>query len=80
MPGAPGTLSVEVAGERLDVDDLVGAEAEIVDDLGRADAPLLAVAGSRVEHRHARADELHQVLVGRDDQHVGAARRAPGVA
>ena len=44
MPGAPGTLSVEIAGQRLDVDDLVRADAEIFDDLGEADAPLLAGA------------------------------------
>ena len=61
-----------IAGERLDVDDLVGAEAEIGDDFVRADAPLLAIARGRVEHRHARPDELHEVLVGGDDQHVGA--------
>ena len=69
-----GHVVGRIAGERLDVDDLVGAEAEIIDDLGRADAPLLAVAGSGVEHRDAGPDELHQVLVGRDDQHVGALR------
>ena len=42
MPGAPGTLSVEFAGQRLDVDDLVGPDAEIFDHLGGADLPLLA--------------------------------------
>ena len=31
-----------IAGERLDVDHLVGADAEIFDDLRRADPPLLA--------------------------------------
>ena len=79
MPGAPGTLSVEIAGERLDVDHPVGADAEIFDFTSAdAEAPLLARAGdaclarSRVVHRHARLDELHEVLVGGDDEHVGA--------
>ena len=67
-----------IAGERLDVDHPVRADAEIFDHLGRAEAPLLAracdacLARSRVVHRHARLDELHEVLVGRDDEHVGA--------
>ena len=62
-----------IAGERLDVDHLVGAGAEIGDDFVGADAPLLAIARGGVEHRDPGLDELHQVLVGRDDQHVGAA-------
>ena len=62
-----------IAGERLDVDDLVGAAAEIGDDLVGADPALLALARGRIEHRDARLDQLHQVLVGGDDQHVGAA-------
>ena len=68
-----------VAGERLHVDDPVGRHAEIVDDLGLGDEPLLARAfragdaGRRVIHRHAGADELHQILVGGDDEHIGAA-------
>ena len=44
-----------IAGERLDVDDLVGAGAEIGDDFVGADAPLLAVARGGIEHRDARA-------------------------
>ena len=73
-----------IAGERLDVDHPVRADAEIFDYLVDAEAPLLARAGdaglarSRVVHRHARLDELHEVLVGRDDEHVGAGLRAPG--
>ena len=78
MPGAPGTLSVEIAGKRLDVDHPVGPDAEIFDDFRRPEAPLLAragdpgLAGSRVVHRDARVDELHEILVGRDDEDVGA--------
>ena len=78
IPDAPGTLSVEIAGKRLDVDHPVRADAEIFDHLGRAEAPLLAracnssLARSRVVHRDAGIDELHEVLVGRDDEDVGA--------
>ena len=67
-----------IAGERLDVDHPVRADAEIFLDLVRTEAPLLAragdagLAGSGVVHRHARLDELHQVLVGGDDENVGA--------
>ena len=67
-----------IAGKRLDVDHLVRADAEIFDHLGRAEAPLLArardpgLAGSRVVHRDAGIDELHEILVGRDDEDVGA--------
>ena len=69
-----------IAGERLDIDHLVRPDAKIVEHLGRADAPLFAVAGGRVVHSDARLDELHQVLVGRHDQDVRAAvARLPGV-
>ncbi len=49
-----------IAGERLDVDHPVRANAEIFDHLGRTEAPLLARAGdaclarSRVVHRNPR--------------------------
>ena len=62
-----------IAGERLNVDDLVGLGAEIGEDLLGADAPLLAIPRGGVEHRDPGADQLHQVLVGGDDQHVRAA-------
>ena len=68
-----------IAGERLDVDDLVRPDARnILTTSLDAEAPLLAracdagFARSRVVHRHARLDELHEVLVGRDDENVGA--------
>ena len=67
-----------IAGERLDVDHPVGADAEIFDHLGRPEAPLLAgscdawLARSGVVHRDPRIDELHEVLVCGDDKHLGA--------
>ena len=66
-----------IAGERLHVDHLFRRHAEIFDHLGDADAPLLAPrvarARGRIEHGDAGLDQLHEVLVGGDDQHVGAA-------
>ena len=53
---------------------------DIGDHLGFGNAPLLACArrprhaGRRVVHRYAGANKLHQILVGGDDQHLGAAR------
>ena len=77
--GRAGHVVGRVARECLDVGDLVRRDAEILDDLGLTDfalgaeaRALLGVAGGGVVHRHARPDELHQILVGRDDQHVGA--------
>ena len=67
-----------VARERLHVDDAVRADAEIGPHFVDADPPLLARARGAgdarrgVVHGDAVAHELHQVLVGRDDQHVGA--------
>ena len=78
MPGAPGTLSVESPASAWTSTTLSAADAEIFDHFGRAEAPLLArardpgLAGSRVVHRDAGIDELHEVLVGRDDEDVGA--------
>ena len=78
MPGAPGTLSVESPASAWTSTTLSGPDAEIFDDFGRAEAPLLArardpgLAGSRVVHRDAGIDELHEILVGRDDEDVGA--------
>ena len=63
-----------IAGQRLHLDDLFRRHAEPLLDLGLADAPVL----HGIEHDHARADELHQVLVGGDDGDVGAGfRRLP---
>ena len=67
-----------VARQRLHIDNLVGRDAEIVDDFLFANHPLFARAfgagdaGSRIVHSHARTDELHQILVGGNDQHLRA--------
>ena len=68
MPGTPGTLSVEIADQRLHFDDLLRRHAEFLDHLGAAD--LLVLHG--VEHDHAVVDELHQILVRGDDGGGGA--------
>ena len=85
--GRAGHVVGRVARQRLHVDDLVRRHAEILDDLGLADLALgaearalLGVAGGGVVHGDARPHELHQVLVGRDDQHIGAGlARLPGI-
>ena len=67
-----------VTGERLDIDDAVRRHAEISHDLFRAYATLVARshgtwhARGGIVHPHLLADDLHQVLVGRDYQNVGA--------
>ena len=68
-----------IARQRLHIHNPIGRHAEIIDHLGLADAPLLA--GARIasharggiEHGDAGPDQLHQVLVGGDDEHIGAA-------
>ncbi len=62
--GRAGDVVDAVAGQRLNVDDAVGADAEFVMHLVRAD--LLGL--DRVQHHHAAADKLHQILVGTDDR------------
>jgi hypothetical protein len=59
-----------IADQRLDVHDLVWRHAEFLDHFVGVDAAL--VAGHRIEHHHARAYQLHQVLVAGDDRHVSA--------
>ncbi len=61
--GGAGDVVDRVAGQRLHVDDPVGADAELLDHLVGADRLVL----QRVEHLDAGRDELHQVLVGGDD-------------
>ena len=79
MPRTPGTLSVESPASACTSTTLSGLDAEIGNDLFVPDASLrpvglaLRVARGRIVHRHAGLDELHQILVGRDDGHVGAA-------
>ncbi len=75
-----GNVVGRIARKRLDVDDPVRSDAEIGKDLFFGDPPLVARAGlsgnarSRIVHRDAGPDQLHHVLVGGDDQHVGAVR------
>ena len=53
----------------------VGSASELVEDLGLGDAPVL----HRVEQGDARADELHEVLVARDQPGLDSGRLgAPG--
>ena len=52
-----------VADQRLRLDHLLRRHAELFHHLGWPDRLLL----HRVEHIHARPDQLHQVLVGGDD-------------
>ena len=69
MPGAPGTLSVRVADQRLRIDHFVRADAEFFHHrFGAEDAVLHRV----VELDHVLDDELHQIFVGRDDAHRSA--------
>ena len=50
--------------KRLDIDHTVGADAEFLEHLLRADQLVL----HRVEHAYAIADQLHKILVGGDDR------------
>ena len=68
-----GHVVGRIADQRLHVDHLVRRDAELLHHLGRADRLLL----DRVQHLHAGADELHQVLVGRHDGRPGRRRRWP---
>ena len=56
-------IVARVADQRLDLDHLLGADAELLDHLGAADALVL----HRVVHGDAVVHELHQVLVRRHD-------------
>ena len=81
--GDAGDVVGGVADQRLDVDDLLRRHAEIIDDALAVDAPLRPVAGLAARARFeivedtVIADELHQVLVGGDDEHLGAGGLAP---
>ena len=57
-----------IAGQRLDVDDLVGRDAELLHHRLGPELGLL----DRVHQLDARPDELHQVLVGGHDGAGGA--------
>ena len=68
MPGTPGTLSDESPISACTSIDLGRRHAEALDHLRLADRLVL----HGVVHDDAGLDELHQVLVGGDDGHVGA--------
>ncbi len=76
--GDTGDVVRCVADQRLDVDDLLRRHAEIIDDALAVDAPLGPVAGAptragfEIVEFDVIANELHQVLVRRDDEHLGA--------
>ena len=61
-----------VAGERQHVAHQLRPDPEARDHLGAVDRLLL----HRVVHLDALADQLHQVLVGGDDDHLAARLRA----
>ena len=66
--GHAGHVVGGIADQRLHLDHLVGTDAEFLEHFGRTDALVL----HRVVHGDAVIDELHQVLVGRDDRCGGA--------
>ena len=70
-PRHAGNVIGRIARERLNVDDLFGGNAEFFDHLGGAD---LAHADG-VQHDHALAHQLHEVLVAGGDGHAVAPRR-----
>ena len=61
--GHAGDVVGGIAGQRLHLDHLFRRHAKLLDHLGNADAAIL----HGVVHGHPVGDELHQVLVGRDD-------------
>ena len=69
--GHPRHIVGRIPGQGLDIHDLVRPDAELLPDLGLADAPVL----DRVQHGDIAADELHQILVGGDDGDDVAPRR-----
>ena len=72
MPGHAGDVVARVADERQHVDHLRRRDAELLDDALRIE-PRAVLA--RVVHADAVADELKEVLVDRDDDHVEARRQ-----
>ena len=55
-----GHVVSRIAGQRLDVDDALGPDAELLAHFGDADAPPLEA----VVHGDGLADQLHHVLIG----------------
>ena len=66
--GHAGHVVGGIADQRLHLDDLGRRHAEALHHLGLAEHLVL----HRVVHAHAGPDELHQILVGGNDGHLGA--------
>ena len=66
--GNAGDIVGGIADQRLNLDHLVGGDAELLHHLGWADRLLL----DRIQHVDAGTDQLHQVLVGGHDGHLTA--------
>ena len=73
-PRHPGYVVGGIPGQRLHIDDPVRGDPELVHDLIGADHQIL----HRVEHRHAAAHQLHQILVR--GHHHGLDPRGLGLA
>ena len=74
MPGAPGTLSTLSPANACTSTTRSGPTPNLASTPLTVDADVL----HRVEHFHPVADQLHHVLVGRDDRAPSARPRAPG--
>ena len=57
-----------IAGQRLHFHHLIRGDAEFFHHFRRAQRLLL----HGIEHLHRRADQLHQILIGRNDRHMPA--------
>ncbi|MNJ27792.1 hypothetical protein D3C77_223080 [compost metagenome] len=66
--GGAGDVVDAVADQGLDLDHLVGRDAELLEHGLFFEAAVL----HRIVHDHAAADQLHQVLVGADDHRLAA--------
>ncbi|MNC47881.1 hypothetical protein D3C75_969670 [compost metagenome] len=66
--GGAGDVVDAVADQGLNLDHLVGGDAELLEHGLFVQAAVL----HRVVHDDAVADQLHQVLVGRDDDRLAA--------
>ena len=71
MPGHAGHVVGAVAHQRLDVHHLFGRDAELLGHLRGGDPLVL----HRIEHGDAVVHQLHEVLVGRDDDGLEALGR-----
>ncbi len=67
-PGDARHVVGRIAGHGLEIDHLFRRHAPLFDHVRNGDLLVLHA----VVHRHLRRDELHEVLVGGNDGHVGA--------